>query len=113
MIDMIAMISMVIYERRHVQVKRKGSAVEARKRLGEILEGVFYRGDEVVIERAGKPMAVVIPAERYETMERSRERLFELIEENWERNKDVPYEEVQREVEQAIREGRGRRDGGA
>jgi prevent-host-death family protein len=113
MIDMIDMISMVTHKRRHVQVKRKVSAVEARKRLGEILEGVYYRGDEVVIERAGRPMAVVIPAERYETMERSRERLFELIEENWERNKDIPYEEVQREVERAIREGRGQRDGGA
>ena len=98
-----------------MQVKRKVSAVEARKRLGEILEGVYYRGDEVVIERAGKPMAVVIPAERYETMERSRERLFELIEKNWERNKDIPYEQIQREVERAIREVRGQpdNDGGA
>jgi prevent-host-death family protein len=98
-----------------MQVKRKVSAVEARKRLGEILEGVYYRGDEVVIERAGKPMAVVIPAGRSETMERSRERLFELIEKNWERNKGSSYEEVQREVEQAIREVRWQRDsdGGA
>lgn len=91
-------------------MKRKVSAVEARKRLGELLEGVYYRGDEVVIERAGKPMAVVIPAERYETMERGRERsmdrLFQLIEKNWERNKDVPYEIIEREVEQAIREMR-------
>ena len=90
-------------------MKRKVSAVEARKRLGELLEGVYYRGDEVVIERAGKPMAVVIPAERYETMERSRERLSELIEKNWERNKDVPYEEIEREVAQAIREVREQR----
>jgi prevent-host-death family protein len=90
-------------------VKRKVSAVEARKRLGELLEGVYYRGDEVVIERAGKPMAVVIPAERYETMERSRDRLFELIEKAQERNKDVPYEVIEREVELAIREVREQR----
>jgi prevent-host-death family protein len=90
-------------------VKRKVSAVEARKRLGEILESVYYRGDEVVIERAGKPMAVVIPAARYESMERSRDRLFELIEKAQERNKDVPYEVIQREVEQAIREVREQR----
>jgi prevent-host-death family protein len=90
-------------------VKRRVSAVEARKRLGELLEGVYYRGDEVVIERAGKPMAVVIPAERYETMERSRERLFELIEKAQERNRDVPYEVIEREVELAIREVREQR----
>ena len=88
-------------------MKRRISAVEARKRLGEILESVYHRGDEVVIERAGKAMAVVIPCERYEAMERSRERLFELIEKNWERNKDIPYEEIEREVHQAKGEVRG------
>ena len=89
-------------------MKRRISAVEARKRLGEILEGVHYRGDEVVIERAGKAMAVVIPAERYEAMEKSRERLFELIEKNWERNKDVPYETIEQEVGKAVAEVRSR-----
>lgn len=92
-------------------MKRRISAVEARKRLGEILESVFYRGDEVVIERAGKPMAVVIPAERYEAMERSRERLFELIEKNWEQNKDVPSDEIERDVQRAVEEVRGQRRG--
>ena len=87
-------------------VKRRISAVDARKRLGEILEGVYYRGDEVVIERAGKPMAVVIPANRYEVLERSRERFFELVEENWEHNKGVPYEEIEQAIEQAMREVR-------
>ena len=87
-------------------MKRRVSAVEARKRLGELLEGVFYRGDEVVIERAGKPMAVVIPAERYAAMERSRQRFLELIEAAQERNKDVPPDVIEREVAEAIREVR-------
>ena len=89
-------------------MKRKVSAVEARKRLGEILESVYYRGDEVVIERAGKAMAVVIPAERYEALERGRERLFELIERAHERNKDVPYEVIEQEVAAALNEVRSR-----
>ncbi len=91
-------------------MKRTVSAVEARKRLGEILESVYYRGDEVIIERAGKPMVVVIPAERYATMLQNRERLFDLIEKAQERNKDVPYEVIQREVDLAIREVRGQLD---
>ena len=90
-------------------MKRRISAVEARQKLGEVLEGVYYRGDEVVIERAGKPMAVVIPAERYEAIERSRERFIDLIEMNWERNKDVPYKDVERVVQEAIEEARGPR----
>lgn len=90
-------------------MKRTISAVEARKRLGEILESVYYRGDEVIIERAGKPMAVVIPSSRYEAMERDRETIWDMIEEVHERNEDVPYEVIQREVDEAIREVRAER----
>ena len=50
-------------------MKRRLSAVEARKKLGEVLDGVYYRGDEVVIERAGKPLAVVVPVKLYEQHE--------------------------------------------
>ena len=87
-------------------MKRRLSAGEARKRLGELLEGVYYRGDEVVIERAGKPMAVVISAQRYRALERNRERLFELVEQAQARNKDVPYHVIEREVTEAIEEVR-------
>jgi prevent-host-death family protein len=94
-------------------MKRRVSALEARKRLGEILESVYYRGDEIVIERAGKPMAVVIPSERYEALERERERanmrLMEIIQKNWEKNKDVPPEVIEHEVEEAVREVRAER----
>src|SRR3990172_856670 len=89
-----------------MQLKRRLSAVEARRRLGEILEGVYYRGDEGVIERAGKTMAVVIPADRYEALERSRERLFELIEKAQARNRDVPYETIEQDVAATIKEAR-------
>jgi prevent-host-death family protein len=84
-------------------MKRTLSAVEARKRLGEILEGVYYRGDEVIIERAGKPMAVVLPMNRYEAIVRARERFFELMSKSWEFNKDVPLEQIERDVDEAVR----------
>lgn len=87
-------------------MKRTISAGEARKRLGELLESVYYRGDEIIIERAGKPMAVVIPAARYEAIQRKRERVWKLIAEAHERNKDVPPEVLEREIEQAIKEVR-------
>src|SRR5689334_21139596 len=83
-------------------MKRRLSAVEARKKLGEILDGVYYRGDEVVIERAGKPLAVVVPAHIYENMERRREETWKMIEDLRELNKDVPAEVLQAEVDEAI-----------
>ena len=90
-------------------MKRTISAVEARQRLGELLDGAYYRGDEVIIERAGKTMAVIVPAERYEAMERSRERLFQLIERSQARNRDVPSDVIERDVAAAVAEVRGKR----
>ncbi len=87
-------------------MKRTVSAVEARQRLGELLEGVFYRGDEVIIERAGKRMGVVIPVERYAIILQNRQHLEELIARTRAANKDVPEDEFEREVTAAIAEVR-------
>jgi prevent-host-death family protein len=86
--------------------RRTMSAVEARQKLGEVLEGVFYRGDEVVIERAGKPMGVVVPMRLYQSILDSRRRVREFIQQAQERNKDVPPEVLEKEIEDAIREVR-------
>lgn len=37
------------------------TAMEARKRFGEILNSAFYRGISTVIERKGRPIAKVVP----------------------------------------------------
>lgn len=38
--------------------------------------------------------------------EESRKRLFEFIEQNWERNQDIPPEEIEAIVDEAVREAR-------
>jgi prevent-host-death family protein len=83
-------------------VQRTVSAQVARQRLGELLEGVFYRGDEVVIERAGKPMGVVIPMAQYEQIEAARRRFWQKVEEIREQNRDVDPEQVERDVQAAV-----------
>ena len=98
-------------------MRRTVNAQAARQRLGELLEGVFYRDDEVVIERAGKPMGVVISPQRFAAIEAekeaARERFFQMVQELWEQNKDADPEEVQRAVDEAVasvrRERRERR----
>ncbi len=89
-------------------MRRKVSAVDARKRLGELLEGVYYRSDEVVIERAGKPMAVVIPAWLYQNMERSRDRIMELVRMNDEKNRELSEEEAAELADEAVRWARAK-----
>lgn len=42
------------------------SAIKARKNLGQLLEEVYYQGAQYIIERAGRPMAVVVPLQQLE-----------------------------------------------
>ena len=42
------------------------NALKARQNFGEMLEQVYYRGDQFIIERAGKPMAAVVPLSQLE-----------------------------------------------
>jgi prevent-host-death family protein len=35
--------------------------MKARQNFGQMLEEVYYKGDQFIIERAGKPMAAVVP----------------------------------------------------
>lgn len=86
-------------------MKRTVSAMEARKRFGELLENVS-RGDEVVIERAGKVMGVVISADRYEALESRRKAFFAAMAANAEKNRGIPEAELEREIEEAVREAR-------
>ena len=46
---------------------RTVSAMEARKKFGELLNRISLRGEEIVIERAGKKIAKMIPVEQLST----------------------------------------------
>ena len=91
-------------------MKRTVSDDHALQNLEELLEEVSRRDDEVVIERGGEPIAVLISAQRYEIWdsqrEEDRERLFEMIDDIQRRNADTPFEVIEREVQKAIEEVR-------
>ena len=40
---------------------KKVNALKAQQHLGQLLEEIYYKDDQYVIERAGKPMAAVVP----------------------------------------------------
>ncbi|HEY7031835.1 MAG TPA: type II toxin-antitoxin system Phd/YefM family antitoxin [Thermomicrobiales bacterium] len=44
------------------------SATEARIHFGDVLRGVTERGETIVVERSGKPQAVVLSVEEYERL---------------------------------------------
>ena len=84
-------------------MRKTVSAVRARGKLGQMLEEVYYRGDSYVIERAGKPMAVVVPVEQYEQWRQERDAFFELVETLRSQNAEVDPSRVEKDVAAARR----------
>jgi prevent-host-death family protein len=91
---------------RLLTVVKKINALKARQQLGELLEGVYYKGDQYIIERAGKPMAAVVPISQLEEWQERRAAFFAQVEALWEKNKDVPPETIEQEVDEAVRAAR-------
>jgi prevent-host-death family protein len=85
------------------------SAMKARQNLGQLLEEAFYRGEKFVIKRGNKPMAVLIPINEYEQFKRQRNEDFSIYDEIWELNRDIPMEEIERDVQEAVEEVRAKR----
>jgi prevent-host-death family protein len=84
-------------------VLKKINALKARQNLGQLLEEVYYSGDQYVIERAGKPMAAIVPVWQAEEREAQRQRFFAIVENIWEKNKKVDPQKVEADVAQAVR----------
>lgn len=48
----------------------KVSTIDVRQRIGDMLNRVYLRHDEFIIERKGKALAALVPVERLEQMRR-------------------------------------------
>jgi prevent-host-death family protein len=84
-------------------VTRRISAKEARDDFGDLLGSVRYGGQPVIVEKKGKPFAVVISPEDYERyQELARERLFETIREVRKANERVDPDRVLADVTEAV-----------
>lgn len=84
---------------------RMGSR-EARQRFSELLGRVRYRGDTVILESSGKPMAAVVPLEMYERMIADRAEKFEVLDRLRETSPAYSADEIERDVEDAVRDVR-------
>ena len=87
---------------------KKVTALNVRKKLGQLLEEVYYKGDQFVIERAGRPMAAVVPVWQLEERATRKERLFGMVGEVWQRTRRLQPGIVEQEVKQALKAVRGK-----
>lgn len=60
-------------------MEKRVSAVDVRRTFGQMLQDILNRGDRVVVERHGAPVAAVVPIEVYEQWKQSREHFLETL----------------------------------
>ena len=58
-------------------MQREATAMTVRQNLGELLNEVQYKHDEIVITKAGKPVAAIIDMASYEQFRRKKSGEFE------------------------------------
>ena len=57
----------------------------------------------LLVDEDGEPLAGVVPSWQVDSLEFQRDELQTMLQEVWKRNRDVPAEEIEKEVEGAIR----------
>ena len=82
-------------------IKTVGSR-DARSRFSELLGEVHYGSQTVIVERSGRPMAAIIPVEVYRRLVAEREARFEVLDAIRRQMPDVPAEQVEQDVAQAV-----------
>jgi prevent-host-death family protein len=80
-------------------------AFEARRSFGRILQDVAVKGEKVVVERHGEPIAAVVPIRVYEQWKKRREAFFDQMDQVARRVNLAPREaeELAQEVIQEVR----------
>jgi prevent-host-death family protein len=81
---------------------KKISAMKARQNLGQVMNEVALRGDDYVIERAGKPLVAIIPMEKYRRLQKDLDDFFLEVRSFQESVKDADPEELDRAIEEAV-----------
>lgn len=89
-------------------VKRM-SAKEARDNFSDLLGLVYYSKEAVIVERRGRPFAVVISPEDYERLLEERTERFSVFDEIRNKNPDVTPQEAEEDAAREIAALRGER----
>jgi prevent-host-death family protein len=89
-------------QRRKSDMSKRISAMDLRKRLGEVMNEVSLRDDEYIVERDGKPMVAVIPVWKLKQLEERKEALWKKVEEFRKEGKKVKKKELESAIAEAV-----------
>ena len=79
------------------------SAMDLRKRLGQIMNEVSLQDDEYVVERDGKPMAAIVPIWKLKQIEERKKAFWNKVEEFREEGKKARKKEIESAIAKAVK----------
>ena len=89
------------------------SAVKARHQFGRLLDKAYYRGENLLVERSGQPMAAIIPISVFNWMQsiksQTKKDFFEMTDQLREDFSDLDEEEINNLVDEAVQATRSER----
>ena len=85
-----------------MEMLKKISAMKARQNLGQIMNEVALRGDDYIIERAGKPLVAIINIEKYRRLQQDQESALQSVRKIWKKLEGANSREVSETIEEAI-----------
>ena len=77
--------------------------MKARQNLGQVMNEVSLKGDDYVIERAGKPIVAIVSMEKYQILQREREEALRALGKVWGKMKGGKQEVVERTIGEAVK----------
>ncbi len=83
-------------------MQREASAMKVRQNLGELINAVQYRHDQIVITKAGKPVAAMVDMNFYERIRRMDEEFVALTNQLVEAFSSVPESDGTALLDEAI-----------
>lgn len=79
------------------------TALKMRGNLGEVLEEVYYKGQEFIIKRGKKHMAVLIPLDEFDSYKRQRKEEMSIFDKIRSKAKTGSAKDVEADIEEAIK----------
>lgn len=76
--------------------------MKARQNLGQIMNEVSLRGDDYIIERAGKPMVVMVSMEKFQILQKNQEAAMSALDQIWKKMKNESPETVKKTINEAV-----------
>jgi prevent-host-death family protein len=93
--------------RKHERMTQTMNVSRARDQFSQVVDKVYRKAARVLVERSGTPVAAIVSAEdlkELQRMEAQREERFKVIDRMRAAFRDVPEDELERQVDKTIAE---------